>query len=53
MESAGLLANAAAAGVEALGIFTVSDNIVTRAETTAAERQTAFTSMIEIALELV
>lgn len=52
MESAGLFANAAAAGVDALGIFTVSDNILTDAHTTPAERQTAFTKMIEIALEL-
>lgn len=53
MESVGLFANAAAAGVDALGIFTVSDNIITREETTPEERQTAFTGMIEIALELV
>jgi purine-nucleoside phosphorylase len=52
MESAGLFANAAAAGVDALGIFTVSDNIITDAHTTPEERQTAFTKMIEIALEL-
>lgn len=52
MESAGLFANAAAAGVDALGIFTVSDNILTDAHTTPEERQTAFTAMIEIALEL-
>ena len=52
MESAGLFANAAAAGVDALAIFTVSDQIVTHAKTTPAERQTAFTAMIEIALEL-
>lgn len=52
MESAGLYATAARAGVEALGIFTVSDNIVTGAETTAAERQSAFTTMVELALPL-
>lgn len=52
MESAGLFANAAAAGVDALAIFTVSDHIITHAKTTPAERQTAFTAMIEIALEL-
>ena len=52
MESAGLFANAAAAGVDALGIFTVSDNILTDTHTTPEERQTAFTKMIEIALEL-
>ena len=53
MESAGLFANAAAAGVDALGIFTVSDQLVTNARTTPEERQTAFTGMIEIALELI
>lgn len=52
MESAGLFANAAAAGVDALALFTVSDHIVTHAKTTPEERQTAFTAMIEIALEL-
>ncbi len=52
MESAGLFANAAAAGVDALGIFTVSDNIPAGLHTTPEERETAFTAMIEIALEL-
>jgi len=52
MESAGLFANAAAAGVDALGIFTVSDNIPAGLHTTPQERETAFTKMIEIVLEL-
>ena len=52
METAGLYATAAEAGVEALGIFTVSDSLVTGEETTAHERQTAFTQMMEIALPL-
>lgn len=52
MESAGLYATAAHAGVEALGIFTVSDSLVTGEETTAEERQTAFTKMMELALPL-
>ena len=52
MESAGLFANAAAAGVDALGIFTVSDHIPSGRRTTPAERETAFTTMIEIALEI-
>ena len=52
MESAGLFANAAAAGVDALGIFTVSDIIFAGKHTTPDERQTAVTKMIEIALEL-
>lgn len=52
MESAGLYATAAEAGVEALGIFTVSDNIFTGAQTTSEERQRAFTTMMELALPL-
>ncbi|MBP3088089.1 purine-nucleoside phosphorylase [Corynebacterium sp. sy017] len=52
MESAGLYATAAQAGVEALGIFTVSDNIRTGAKTSAQERETAFTTMMELALPL-
>lgn len=52
MESAGLYSVAAEAGVEAMGIFTVSDNIITGASTTPQERQTAFTTMMELALPL-
>ncbi|MFH0412870.1 purine-nucleoside phosphorylase [Corynebacterium sp. L4756] len=52
MESAALYATAAHAGVEALGIFTASDNIITGEKTTAEERQNAFTAMMEIALPL-
>lgn len=52
MEAAGLFANAAAAGVDAVGIFTVSDNIPAGLHITPEERRTAFTTMIEIALEL-
>ena len=52
MESAGLFANAAAAGVDALGIFTVSDIIFAGKHTTPQERETAFTAMVEVALEL-
>lgn len=51
MESAGLYANAAAAGVDALGIFTVSDNLVSHARLSAQDREVAFTRMIEIALQ--
>ena len=55
MESAGLYMNAAYAGgdVRALGIFTVSDHLLTHEETTPEERQTSFTNMMEIALEIV
>ena len=52
MESAGLYSVAAEAGVETMGIFTVSDNIITGAATTPQERQTAFTTMMELALPL-
>lgn len=52
MESAGLYAIAARAGVDALGLFTVSDNILTGGSTTPEERQTAFTQMMELALPL-
>ena len=52
MESAGLYMNAARAGVNALCILTISDCPFTGQVTTAEERQTAFTSMMKIALEL-
>lgn len=51
MESAGLFMNAARLGKNALCILTVSDCIFTGEATTSAERQTAFTEMMEIALE--
>ena len=52
MESAGLYMKAARAGVNALCILTISDCPFTGQVTTAEERQTAFTSMMKIALEL-
>lgn len=52
MESAGLYLNAARAGVNALCILTISDHIFKHEQTTQMERQTAFTKMMEIALEL-
>ncbi|SHK17447.1 purine-nucleoside phosphorylase [Hathewaya proteolytica DSM 3090] len=52
MEVAGLYTIAAKYKVNALGILTVSDNILTHEETTAEERQTTFTNMIELALSL-
>ncbi|HEY8364500.1 MAG TPA: purine-nucleoside phosphorylase [Haloplasmataceae bacterium] len=52
MEAAALYANAARANVNALTILTVSDSLVTQELTTSEERQTAFTKMMEIALEL-
>lgn len=52
MEAASLYMNAAKAGVNALCILTVSDHLITHEETSPEERQTAFTKMMEIALEL-
>lgn len=52
MEAAALYANASRASVNALTILTVSDSLVTHELTTANERQTAFTKMMDIALEL-
>lgn len=52
MEAAALYMNAARAGVNALGIFTVSDSLISHEATTAEERQNSFTNMMEIALEL-
>ncbi len=51
MESAGLYMNAARAGKEALCICTVSDCPLRGLATTAQERQTGFTAMMELALE--
>lgn len=51
METAGLYMNAARLNKNALGIFTISDSIVKEEITTAEERQTSFTKMMEIALE--
>jgi len=52
MEATALFHNANVLGKQAACILTVSDNILLNTETTAAERQTAFTKMMEIALEL-
>ena len=51
MESYALYCNAARAGVKALGIFTVSDSIVSKEEMDAEARQTSFTNMMKVALE--
>lgn len=52
METAALYMTAARAGKNALAICTISDSIVTGDETTSEERQTAFRTMMEIALEI-
>jgi purine-nucleoside phosphorylase len=51
METAGIYGVAAENGARALAICTASDHIVTGEATTSDERQTAFNSMMEIALE--
>ncbi|MBU1036058.1 purine-nucleoside phosphorylase [bacterium] len=52
METAALYTLAAKFKVNALSILTVSDNLVTREETTSEERQKTFNQMVEVALEL-
>lgn len=52
MEAAALYMNAARAGKQALCIVTISDCPFKGESTTAEERQTTFTKMMEIALEL-
>lgn len=51
MEAAALYMNAARAGKNALAICTVSDHLLTGEATSAEERQTSFTQMMEVALE--
>jgi len=51
MEAAGLYATAARLGKKALAILTISDLVFTHEATTAQERQSSFTKMMEIALE--
>ncbi|MBR0462407.1 MAG: purine-nucleoside phosphorylase [Erysipelotrichaceae bacterium] len=51
MESFGLFHTAKVSGKKAASICTISDSLVTHQETTAEERQTAFTNMMKIALE--
>jgi purine-nucleoside phosphorylase len=53
MESAALYTLAAKFGRKALSILTVSDHILTGEATSAEERQSTFSDMIEVALEAV
>ena len=53
MEVAALYMNAARSGNKALGILTISDHILTGEATTAEQRKTTFTNMMEVALSLV
>ena len=53
MEAAALYMNAARAGKRALTICTISDHLLTGEVTTAEERQTTFTHMMDVAFSLV
>ena len=52
MEAAALYMNAARAGKKALVICTVSDSLVTGESTTSDERQSGFTDMMRLALDV-
>ena len=52
MEAAALYMNAARYGKRALCICTISDHVLKGVETTSQERQTAFTTMMEVALDV-
>ena len=52
MEAGGLYCTAAYTGKRALAICSISDNLVTGEELSADERQTTFTNMMKIALEV-
>jgi purine-nucleoside phosphorylase len=51
MECAELYTLAAKYGRQALCLLTISDSLITREQTSAEERQTTFTRMMEVALE--
>ncbi len=51
MEAAALYLNAALLGKRALAVCTISDSLVTGESTTAKERQTSFSTMMELALD--
>ena len=53
MEAAALYMNAARSGTKALCICTVSDSLVTGEACSAAQRQTSFTNMMEIAFDII
>ena len=52
MEAAALYLNAMRSGKNALAICTVSDHIITGEATSAKERETSFTTMMEVALRI-
>ncbi len=53
MEAPALYMNAARSGNKALCICTISDSLVTGEATTAEQRQTGFTNMMEVAFSLI
>ena len=53
METAALYLIAAKYKAQALGIFTVSNHIITGEDTTIEERETSFTDMMKLALETI
>jgi purine-nucleoside phosphorylase len=53
MEASALYMNAARAGKRALVILTISDHLITGEATTAEERQTTFTHMMDVAFTLI
>lgn len=52
MEAAGLYCNAAYTGKRALAICSISDNLITGEELSPEDRQTTFTNMMKIGLEI-
>ena len=52
MEAVGLYCTAAYTGKRALAICSISDNLITGEELSADDRQTAFTNMMKIGLEI-
>ena len=52
MESYALFTNAEKLGKKAACILTVSDNIITKEESSPEERQNAFKDMMEVALDI-
>ena len=52
MEAAALYCTASYTGKRALAICSISDNLVNGTELSADERQTTFTNMMKIALEV-
>ena len=52
MESYALYINASRANKKALTVLSISDSFVTKEETSAETRQTGFTKMMKLALEV-